>query len=277
MNPAAEEALPGIPRNLRMLLEYDGRAYAGWERQRNGLAVQEVLESAIERITGEKVILNGSGRTDAGVHALGQVASFTLEHRIERSDLLRALNAVLPGDVAVLALDEVTLFFHARFSARSKEYRYRILNDRIGAPLLRHTYHPVFARLDVSRMEATLDRFVGRHDFSAFCREPERLTDRVRTIHQAELRRQGRFLDLHFVGDGFLWNMVRILAGTTVYAGLGKIEPDMVPEIIAARDRKMAGPTLPASGLSLVGVFYGDEWAGSDGCEAFRGGSSPGF
>ncbi|MEZ6197633.1 MAG: tRNA pseudouridine(38-40) synthase TruA [Planctomycetota bacterium] len=244
------------PRNLRATLEYDGRAYVGWERQKNGLGVQQVLEEAIARITGEATTTQGSGRTDAGVHALGQVANFTLRHPIAVSDLFRALNAVLPEDVALRDLREVDLFFHARFSAVSKTYRYSILNSRVRAPLERHRYWQVFAPLDRELMRAGAAVLVGRHDFSAFCKDADSYDSCVRTLHRLEVLDRGEFIDVEVAADGFLWNMVRILVGSLVHVGQSRLTPDDLRRALETGDRTAVGPTVPPEGLHLVEVSY---------------------
>lgn len=253
---SADTGLPEPPRNLRIVLEYDGTDFAGWERQKNGLGVQEVIESAIEKITRERTTVNGSGRTDAGVHALGQVASFTLRHRMAAPDLHRALNAVLPDDVSVLALDEVDLFFHARFSATSKLYRYRILDSRIRRPLERRTSWQLHRALDVDAMAAAAHQLVGRRDFTAFCKEAYRYDSCVRDLQRLDVRREGAFVVIDAAADGFLYNMVRILVGTLVAVGSGKTSIAAIEALLAGGGREGAGATVPACGLTLVEVFY---------------------
>lgn len=253
MRPAQ---LPPCPRNLRLVIEYDGAGYVGWEKQKNGLGIQQVVEDAVHRITGERPVVNGSGRTDAGVHALGQVASFTLLNAIAVTDLQRALNAVLPEDVAVVDADEVDLFFHARFSATSKTYRYRMLTGRVPSPLRRRTVYHHRAPLDVEPMREAARLFVGRHDFSAFCREAERIGDCRRTVHRADVEGDGRLLTFHLAADGFLYNMVRIIVGSLTYVGSGKLSPRDISDLLEGGSRKSAGPTVPPHGLTLVEVCY---------------------
>ena len=250
------DGLPRCPRNIRLTLEYDGTDYVGWEKQKNGLGIQQVVEEAVERITGERPVLNGSGRTDAGVHALGQVASFTLQNRIAASDLQRALNAVLPDDVAVTSAEDVSLFFHARFSATSKTYRYRLLTGRTPSPLNRREVHHHRAPLDVAAMQAAAPLFLGRHDFSAFCREADRIGDCRRTLHRLDIETDGPFVTFWVAGDGFLYNMVRIIVGTLIHVGSGKLGIDDVAALLRGGARKSAGPTVPAHGLALVEVCY---------------------
>ncbi len=256
MSEGPADSLPLPPRNLVIVLEYDGSRYCGWEKQRNGLGIEEVVEDAIERITGERPVVNASGRTDAGVHALGQVASFTLAHRIPAPDLARALDAVLPEDVAVLEAREASLFFHARFSARSKLYRYSLLLGRAKAPLSRTRCHHLRGPLDLDSMRRAARLLVGRHDFSAFCHEAERIGDCRRTMHSVELREDGRFLHIELAADGFLYNMVRIIVGSLIYVGQGKLDEERIRELLRGGERKFSGPTVPARGLHLVRVSY---------------------
>lgn len=246
------------PRNLKAHLAYDGRAYVGWERQKNGLGIQEVFEAAITKITGEATSSNASGRTDAGVHALDQVVNFTLRNEIPTRELWRALNAVLPQDVALNRLEEVDLFFHARFSARRKTYRYSILNDRVRAPLERHRCWMVHAPLDREAMQRGASVLVGRHDFSAFCRDPGQYDSCRRQLFGLEVQDRGRFIDIDATADGFLWNMVRILVGTLVHVGRGKLGEDDLRRALQEGDRRRVGPTVPPDGLVLLNVAYDD-------------------
>lgn len=248
--------LPRCPRNIKLTIQYDGTGYCGWEKQKNGLGIQQLIEDAIFKITGERTTLNGSGRTDAGVHALGQVASFTLQHNIPISDLERAIDAVLPRDVAVLKAEEVSLFFHARFSAKSKLYRYSVLTGRSKAPLERHRTHHLRYELDVAAMKEVASLFVGTHDYSAFCKEAERIGDCVRTMHKCEIIEDGRCLHFELAASGFLYNMVRIIVGTLIYVGCGKLSAAQIAELLKGGERKFSGPTVPACGLHLVEVFY---------------------
>ncbi len=248
---------PKLPvRNLKIVVSYDGTNYCGWETQKNGLAVQEVIEGAIRRITGETVQIEGSGRTDAGVHALGQVATFALRHQIHPRKLTLALNAVMPDDIAVLEAAEVPPGFHARFSARSKTYRYTILNDRARRPLLRAQVFHFPQPLDVERMREAIRALVGTHDFRAFTKEAFRKPNCVRTIFEASVERHGALIEIEITGSGFLYNMVRIVAGTLIDVGLGRRPPDSIEALLRGERRADAGFTVPPSGLCLVRVGY---------------------
>lgn len=244
------------PRNIKIVVEYDGAGYAGWEKQKTGLGVEEVVRDAVQKITGEKTTINGAGRTDAGVHASGQVASFTILKEIPVKDLVRALNAVLPDDVAIVSGEEVDLYFHARFSAISKIYRYHIWNAPIRSPLHHRRSFHIRADMDLDEMRRAADCLEGTHDFAGFAKETEDQEDTVRTVRRIAFERHGGVFTIDFEGDGFLYNMVRILAGTLIDVGLRRKRSQDILHVLATRDRKLAGPTLPARGLELVRVFY---------------------
>jgi len=243
-------------RNLKALIAYDGTAYVGWERQKNGLGIQEVLEEAIHTITRERVVVEGSGRTDAGVHAEGQVASFRIGKDIHPDKLRMGLNAVLPPDVSVLSVEEVDEEFHARRSAASKLYRYTILADRARRPHARWTSYHVPRPLDADAMDRAARAFEGEHDFSAFAREADRKKSCVRTLLSARVRTDAPYLHVEMEGTGFLYNMVRIITGTLIEVGLGERDPESVLQLIAEKDRTGAGYTVPPHGLVLVRVRY---------------------
>lgn len=251
------------PRTLKAVIEYDGTDYVGWQVQPNGPSIQAAVEAAIEKVTGERIRIHASGRTDAGVHAEGQVASFRLAATIPSATipsdrLAAALNAHLPADIAVRLVTEAASDFHARFNARAKHYRYSILNRRARPALERLRVHHVVAPLDVAAMARAAGLLEGRHDFRAFqTHDPLRAgRDTVREMFAAKVRRRGDLVDCDFTGSGFLYNMARAMAGTLVEVGRGKFEPAVVGELLAAGDRRAAGPTLPARGLTLVRVDY---------------------
>ncbi|NRA96126.1 MAG: tRNA pseudouridine(38-40) synthase TruA [Planctomycetes bacterium] len=243
-------------RNLKTVIEYDGTAYVGWERQKNGLGIQEVLEEAVHTITRERVVIEGSGRTDAGVHALGQVASFRIEKDIHVGKLRLGLNAVLPPDIAVLSIEEVAADFHARRSAKSKRYRYTILNAPARRPHARHVSYHFPQALDHEAMGKAAHHLVGEHDFTAFAREADQKKTCVRTILEAQVVRDGSFLHVDVVGTGFLYNMVRIITGTLIEVGVGKRGAETVPALLRSKQREETGYTVPAHGLALVHVGY---------------------
>lgn len=250
-------------RNIKLVIGYDGSDYCGWQRQNNGPSIQGEIETLLARMCREEVNLNGAGRTDAGVHADGMVAHFHTAARITPADFHRGLNAMLPGAIRIFAAEEVAASFHARFSAIGKEYRYEIFHGPIQPPRLRRYSLHVPGSLDFGKINSCLGLLQGTHDFSSFenvgTRDKSRATGRgaVRTIHAARLFSDGGTgLTLHFHGDGFLRNMIRNMVGTLLEAGRGKISPQELAAILAARDRTAAGPTAPAHGLCLTRVLY---------------------
>jgi len=243
-------------RNVKLTIEYDGAGYAGWQVQPNGTAVEEVLRAAVAEITREPdVKIIGSGRTDAGVHALGQVANFKTNTNIPAADLVHAINTKLPEDIAVVAAEDVPDDFHARYSAKSKTYRYSILNRPVRSPLLRRETCLVRERLDAAAMSKAARALVGEHDFAAFQSKPDGKSS-VRKITWAGIEVDGPRIDILVSGTGFLYNMVRAIAGTLIEVGLGKRTPESIADLIASRDRSAAGPTAPPQGLCLVRVAY---------------------
>lgn len=245
-------------RNIKLIIEYEGTNYCGWQAQKNGLGIQESIQNAIEKITGARPELNGSGRTDAGVHALGQVANFMTESKIPEDRFAFALNAVLPQDIVIKSSCEVPMDFHARFSAVGKQYGYLLLNSRHPTAIYRNlAYHISYCeKLDISKMEAAAKHLTGTYDFAGFMSKGSHVKETVRTIYDIKVIQKDEFIKLLFHGNGFLYNMVRILSGTLLYAGIGKIDVDAIPDIIESKDRKLAGITLPAHGLYLEKVFY---------------------
>jgi len=249
-------------RNLKLTLQYDGTNYVGWQRQASGTSIQGLLEDAFEPIAGTHVTVHGAGRTDAGVHALAQVASASFPGAHESSVLARALNAVLPTDVRVLSVEDMPADFHARFSAVGKTYEYRIVNAPMVSPfLVRYVWH-VPNQLDINAMTSAAAHLVGAHDFSAFQGAGSDVVSSERTIHTIDWA-DGHGHDLPLVirlrGDGFLRHMVRNIVGTLVDIGAGRWEPERMTEILASRDRSQAGTTAPAHGLFLVRVEYGED------------------
>ncbi|MDH3521072.1 MAG: tRNA pseudouridine(38-40) synthase TruA [Myxococcales bacterium] len=247
-----------MSRTFRLTLEYDGEAFAGWQRQPGALrTVQGALESAIARVTGQRVAVVASGRTDAGVHAEGQVVSFRLAGALDARRLRCALNGVLPRDVAVLDARPVPEGFHARRDALSKCYRYAIWNGCNRSPLQARRAFCLQRRLDLEAMRAAARCFVGTHDFASFQAAGASVRSTERTLLRVDLGgRAGESLALHVEGNGFLRHMVRILAGTLIAVGSGRWAPERMPAILAARDRCQAGPTAPAHALTLVAVRY---------------------
>jgi len=245
-------------RNLRLLIEYDGAAFAGWQAQTARRTVEGELRRAVREVTGEEPPVHAAGRTDAGAHAEGQVVSLWLASRLAPGRLAAALNAHLPIDVAILAAEEAPPGFHARYSVRWRRYRYRYL-DRPARPALDlgRCWH-VRGALEVGGMAGAAVAVVGRHDWTTFCAASEPERDRVRTVRSADVVRAGRFVELDIVGEGFLRGMVRGLAGGLADIGHGRRAPAWLGEALAARDRKLAPRTAPAAGLTLVEVLYDD-------------------
>ena len=243
--------------NYKLTIQYDGTRYRGWQVQGNtDLTIQGKLEGVLSRLTGQLVEVHGSGRTDAGVHALGQVANVKLPHPVEPSELLGELNRYLPADIGVIAAEPAPERFHARLNARSKTYRYRIWNSAIPNVLERSYLYVLPESLDVAAMERAAADLVGTHDFRSFCGLKRFKKSTVRTITDIAITQDGAEMRLEFTGNGFLMRMVRILAGTLVEVGLGQREADTMPAVLAAQDRAAAGPALPAQGLALVRVEY---------------------
>lgn len=244
-------------RNIRLCVEYDGTEYCGWQRQENGLSIQQRIEEAIGRMTGVESRVIGSGRTDAGVHAIGQVANFHTDSRLEERSFLMGLNSLLPPDIAVRGVREVDPSFHARFDVKSKMYLYRICNRPVRPALERRFAWFIWEPLDLEKIDESLDLFRGMHDFSSFCSTHADSEDHVRTILDIAVVKQERdTIRISMEADGFLRYMARTIVGTLVEIGRGKRCLDEVNEILAAKDRKRAGLTAPPQGLFLQEVKY---------------------
>jgi len=245
------------PRNIKLVLEYDGTDLSGWQRQANGPTVQQHLEEALAAMCGAPVRVTGASRTDAGVHALGQVANFRTGRDIPLHGFRRGLNSSLPPSIAVVGAAEVPLEFHARFSARGKHYRYAVLARQDPSPLAARTSWHRPRPLDLEAMQRAAASIVGERDFSAFRAAGCTAATAVREVTEVSVHRAERDLILFDVrGNAFLRNMVRILVGTLVEVGQGQIDPANLPEILESRERTRAGQTAPAQGLCLVEVYY---------------------
>ena len=241
---------------MKVVLEYDGSAFSGWQQQAKGRTVEAELKRALREVTGRDHNVYAAGRTDAGAHAEGQVASFHTDGRIAPRRLVAALNARLPDDVAVLSAEEVTDDFHARYSARWRRYRYRYL-DRPSRPALErgrcwHVREP----LDVAAMAEAARALEGRHDWTSFCSASEPAGDRVREMRSARVARKGAFVELELVAEGFLRGLVRSIAGALAEVGRGERPAEWVGKVLRARDRRQAARTAPAGGLTLMEVIY---------------------
>jgi tRNA pseudouridine38-40 synthase len=248
---------------FRLTIAYDGTAFVGWQRQAEGTSIQGLLETAIGDLDGRDVMVVGSSRTDAGVHALGQAASVTLARTIDGPTLVQAVNVRLPPAVRVLEASEVPASFNARFDAKAKTYRYRILNDEVVPPFDQpYVWHVPSPRLDVEAMAEAARVFEGRHDFSAFQAAGSSTVTTTRVVFSATVIEEpspwggARLVVFEIRGDGFLRHMVRTMAGTLVEVGRGARPPAWTAEVLESRDRGKAGRNVPPSGLVLVGVEY---------------------
>ena len=243
-------------KNILLIIEYCGKNYAGWQRQQNGISIQEKIENAIQELTGQKININGSGRTDAKVNALGQCANFKIDCTIPPPNFSMALNSILPEDIRILESFEVDMDFHARYSATGKYYRYTILNRKMPSAIYKHTTCHVKQPLDVEKMIKASSYFIGEHDFRAFMSAGSNIKTTIRTIYSLNITQNDNLLFIDIKGNGFLYNMVRIIAGTLAEVGKGSIPVEEVKNIIQSHDRSRCGPTLKASGLCLMEVFY---------------------
>ncbi len=244
-------------RNLKLTIEYDGTSYHGWQVQPNGPSIQQEIETAIEMMTRKKVKLLGSGRTDAGVHAMGQVANFTCTTSITTDEFQKGLNSILPDDIVIRKIEEASPDFHARYDAVSKRYRYQILNQSLPSAIRRRFTWWIRSPLDLSAMEHGMAHLVGERDFKSFEGAGSPRSSTIRRVIGIDLIRQEDgmvAIDIH--ASGFLRYMVRNIVGTLVDVGIGKIPPAHIETILASRDRSKASATAPARGLFLMEVYY---------------------
>jgi tRNA pseudouridine38-40 synthase len=245
-----------LSRRFRIVVEYDGTDFAGWQRQQEQRTVQETLENAIRDMTGETVFVRGAGRTDAGVHADGQVATFDLAANIPPHGLLRGLNSILPADLAIVDVAEAAADFDARFSARGKVYRYTVWNHFVRSPRLSRTAWHVRQALDTDAMRRSAAVLVGEHDFRAFrASDCDRKTTN-RIVRRLDVERQGPVMTIDVEATAFLKNMVRIFVGTLVDIGRGRVDEDAPARMLANGDRSAGGMTAPPEGLTLLRVIY---------------------
>jgi len=245
-------------RNIRIIIEYDGTNYNGWQMQKNAPSVQEEIQKAIRKITGEDVNLIGAGRTDAGVHAKGQTANFITKSRIPGEKFAWALNSVLREDIVIKESKEVPLDFHSRYDAKSKIYSYTIHKGLFPPAIMRnYVYHVNYgSKIDMEKMRKAAEYLTGTHDFKAFMAAGSKVVNTVRTIYSIKIEENGEYIKIYYHGNGFLYNMVRILTGTILYASIGKLNVDDIPDIIEKGERELAGITVPAHGLCLENVYY---------------------
>ena len=243
-------------RNIKLTIEYDGKDFNGWQKQPTKLNIQGTIEQAIKQITGEEVQLNASGRTDAGVHAFGQVANFKTNSQIPIEKFAIAINSRLKRSIVIKKAEEVDERFHSRLNCKKKTYRYVINNSPEGTAIYRNLETHIPQKLDVKKMQEAVKYLEGEHDFKAFKASGTSSKSSVRTIYKAEVYKEGDRVFIELTGNGFLYNMVRIIAGTLVDVGIGKIKPDEIPGIIKMQKRENAGKTLPPNGLYLLRVMY---------------------
>lgn len=246
-------------KRVKMIVAYDGTNYCGWQIQNNGLTIEEVLNKTLTELLKEKITVTGASRTDSGVHAEGNVAVFDTENRMPADKICFALNQRLPDDIRILQSEEVAPDYHPRKQNCVKTYEYKIMNRKIEIPTLRLYTHFCYYPLDVDKMREAGAYLVGEHDFKSFCTARGQAEETVRTIYSLDIEKTGDLITIRIKGSGFLYNMVRIIAGTLMKVGMGVYPPSHVEEIIDARDRNAAGPKAAAKGLTLVSLDYEKE------------------
>ena len=239
-------------KRVRLIVAYDGTNYHGWQVQDNGITIEAELNRCLTELLGEEIQVIGASRTDAGVHALGNVAVFDTESRMPAEKVSYALNQRLPEDIRIQKSEEVPADWHPRYCDSRKTYEYRIYRGEFPMPVKRLYSYFTYRALDVKQMRAAAEYLVGEHDFKSFCQTGAQVESTVRTIYTLELEEQGTDLVIRVCGNGFLYNMVRILAGTLMETGQGKRAPESMADVLAAKNRSAAGPTAPACGLTLV-------------------------
>ena len=246
-------------KRVKLVVAYDGTNYRGWQVQNNGETIESMLNRAISSLTGEEIHVMGSSRTDSGVHAMGNVAVFDTEARMAADKFSYALNQRLPEDIRIQNSCEVPLDFHPRYQKTVKTYEYHILNREFPLPAYRLNAHFTYRPLDIARMQKAARYLEGEHDFQSFCAAGAQVKTTVRTIYELTVEKEGDLIVIRITGNGFLYNMVRIIAGTLMKVGMGEWEPERMTEILEGRDRKLAGPTAPAKGLTLMEIHFKGE------------------
>lgn len=241
---------------IKLKIEYDGTGYSGWQRQENAPSIQQTIEDALSELLGEKTSITGAARTDAGVHALGQIAHFDSDTKIPPEKIAYALNFALPKDIRIRSSMQVSDAFHARFDAKAKWYRYSIYNNRHASALYRNYFCHVAYALDTVVMSEALGCIRGRHDFSAFAASGSVAKETTKEIYVAKLKSVGDRISIDIIGNGFLYNMVRIIAGTLIDIGRGKISSSSLRKMLETKQREDGGITAPPEGLMLMEVFY---------------------
>lgn len=243
-------------KRIKLVIAYDGTAYCGWQLQPGQPTIEAELNKALSELLKEEITVIGASRTDSGVHALGNVAVFDTESHISPEKIGPAVNSRLPEDIRVQASVEVPLDFHPRRVKSRKTYEYRILNRKIALPTERLYTNFIYYDLDVTRMQAAAVYLIGEHDFKSFCSVKTQALDTIRTIYQLEVSQNGDIITISITGSGFLYNMVRIIAGTLIKIGRGAYPPERIAEMLAGGDRSLAGPTALPQGLTLIGIEY---------------------
>ncbi len=247
----------GKCKRIKLVVAYDGTDYCGWQVQPSGITIEEVLNRELSNLLGEEIRVIGASRTDSGVHSLGNVAVFDTATRIPPDKICYALNQRLPEDIVVQSSCEVPEGFHPRRCYSEKTYEYRILNCRLPMPTLRRYTYFYYRPLQVGKMQQALDYLVGEHDFKSFCSVKTVVEDTVRTILSGKVERTPEdVVIIRITGTGFLYNMVRIIAGTLISVGIGELEPEDMVRILEEKDRGAAGATAPPQGLTMMGIFY---------------------
>ncbi|SHJ78850.1 tRNA pseudouridine(38-40) synthase TruA [Tepidibacter formicigenes] len=244
-------------RNIKLTIQYDGSRYSGWQRLgHTDMTIQSKIENVLSKMTSEKIEIIGSGRTDVGVHALGQVANFKTNSKMTTSEMIEYLYKYLPQDIVVTNIEEVEERFHSRYNASSKKYIYKIYNDIYHNPFLRKYTTHISEKLDIDAMKKASLFIIGEHDFTSFRSSKSKKKSNIRTIYSIDIIEKGNLIEIIVHGNGFLYNMVRIIVGTLLEVGLGNMKPENVNYILLSKDRKLAGPTAPAKGLYLLEVEY---------------------
>ncbi|MEG2783729.1 MAG: tRNA pseudouridine(38-40) synthase TruA [Lachnospiraceae bacterium] len=243
-------------KRIKLTIAYDGTNYCGWQIQPNGITIEEVLNNTLSKMLKEEIIIIGASRTDSGVHALGNVAVFDTQTTIPPDRIAYALNRRLPEDIVIVKSEEVNADFHPRYCNSRKTYQYNIINTHTIIPTKRLTNYFVSYKLDIEKMRQAAAYLVGEHDFISFCNIRTDVKDTVRTITEFSITQAGDEIQIVISGNGFLYNMVRIIIGTLIRVGRGFYEPEKIQDILEAKDRKAAGATAPAHGLTLVEIEY---------------------
>ena len=246
----------GNMQRVKLIVGYDGTNYCGWQIQSNGNTIEAEINHHLSELLGEEIRVIGASRTDSGVHAMGNVAVFDTNSHMPADKISYAMNTRLPSDIRIQKSEEVSLDFHPRFCDTRKTYEYKIWNNKFPNPCVRLYSLFYYWNLDEAKMQRAADYLVGTHDFTSFCTNRPEVSNRVRRIYSLEVKRQGDMITIRVTGSGFLYNMVRIIAGTLLRVGSGQMEPEEIPKILEAKDRERAGETARPEGLTLVEIEY---------------------